>query len=135
MKPNEARQQHLAREQARKVRGERLEAVLKTGAAPDKPRPDLVPTATDKRNTLRQYRRFARLAAGEMQGSAKYEQFLELLIVELARLIYIERCLALDELDRASLTPARLMVLSVVDPAEIKRRLDALQDDGTRGLL
>lgn len=135
MKPQEARRQRLALEQAAKVRGERLEAVLRHGAAPDKPRPDLVPDEHDKARTLRDYRRFARLAAGETQGSTKRDRLLDLAVVELARLIYIERVLELDPLDRAALTPARLTMLSVVDPAEIRRRFEALQgDDDLEGL-
>ena len=130
MKPTEARNRYKALAQARAVRGERLESVLRHGAEPDKPRPDLVPTEQDKTNAKRRYRQCCREAAG-VRGRKK-EAWLDLAVVELARLIYIERVLALDPLDRAALTPARLTMLSVVDPDEIRRRFDALQEGEDR---
>ena len=126
MKPFEARRRRAARIHAKAMHSERMQAAL--ADTPDRPTPHLVPDEPDRVHTLREYRRMARLAAGEAVGSSKFDRYLDRMIVELVRLIWIERVLALDPLERAALTPARLVVLSMVEPGEIKRRLGALQD-------
>lgn len=132
MKPDELRRRRKREEHSALVRGERLEAFLRSGEPVDAPTPELVPTPEDKTHTLRRYRRLVRLAAGEMRGTRKHAQFLDRAVVELARLVWIERVLALDPLERAALTPARLTALSVVDPDELRRRLGDLQEGVAR---
>jgi hypothetical protein len=127
VKPDEARRRQKAREKQAAIRGEKLEAFLRSGEPRDLPTPELVPTEQDKTRTLREYRHLARLAASEPRGSRKRDRLLDRAIVELARLVWIERVLALDPLERAGLTPARLVVLSVVDPEEIRSRFNVLQ--------
>jgi hypothetical protein len=125
VKPGEARRRRKAREEQAQVYGEKLEAFLRSGEPQDLPTPHLVPTAADKVATLREYRRLARLAAGER--AEKRDRLLDRAIVELARLVWIERVLGLEPLERAGLTPARLVALSVVDRAAIRARFNALQ--------
>jgi hypothetical protein len=59
---------------------------------------------------LREYRRLARLAAGEPVGTPKRDLLLDKTAVQLARLVFIERVLALAESD-----PLAHAALSAVD--------------------
>lgn len=132
MKPADLRRRRKHNEQAAKVRGEKLEHYLQTGEPRDLPTPELVPDEGDKTAVLREYRRLARLAAGEQQGTPKRDVLLDKAAVQLARLVYIERVLALRESDptaHAALTATDLTRLSVVAPAEMLRRLNVLQGD------
>jgi hypothetical protein len=120
-------------EQAAKVRGEKLERYLQDGEPRNDPAPELVPDDGDKTAVLREYRRLARLAAGEPVGTPKRDLLLDKTAVQLARLVFIERVLALEESDplaHAALSAVDLVRLSVISPAEIRRRLDDLQDAG-----
>jgi hypothetical protein len=132
MKPNEMRARRKRDEQNAKIRGEKLERYLQDGEPRNDPAPELVPGEADKTATLREYRRLARLAAGEQQGSPKRDVLLDKAAVQLARLVYIERVLALAEADplaHAALTAVDLTRLSVIAPGEMRRRLDELQGD------
>jgi hypothetical protein len=133
MKPNELRARRKREEQAAKVRGEKLERYLQDGEPRNDPAPDLVPDEADRTAVLREYRRLARLAAGEPVGTPKRDLLLDKTAVQLARLVFIERVLALAESDplaHAALSAVDLVRLSVISPAEIRRRLDDLQDAG-----
>ena len=63
MKPSEARRLHQQRAQASLMHSEKMRAALTD--TPDRPTPHLVPDEPDRTHTLREYRRLARLAAGE----------------------------------------------------------------------
>jgi len=135
VKPSEARRKRRLLQEAAEVRGEKLEAFLAGDGPQDKPSPHLVPTAADKTGALREYRRLARLAAGEV--GVKREHLLDRAIVQLVRVIYVERVLMLaedDPLAHAALTPAKLVELSFVDRAELRRRFDALQGDAAEAV-
>ena len=134
MKPQQARELRKRVERAEEIRGEKLQAYLTADEPVDEPKPELVPTAEDKTATLREYRRLVRLAAGEMRGSEKHGYYLDRAIVMLARLVFIERALALadeDPVAHMALTAGDLVRLSIVDPEEIARRFRALQEGVT----
>jgi hypothetical protein len=132
VKPNELRARRKREQEAAKVRGEKLEAFLRSGEPKDLPAPHLAPDDSDRVAVLREYRRLVRLAAGEMRGTAKHASLLDRAVVQLARLVFIERVLAVERSDpvaRLALTASDLVRLSVVDPEEIRARLNALQGE------
>ena len=129
MKPHEARARRQAREMEKVARGEKLEAYLTCGGDMEKVVPELIPTDRDRTEAFRAYRRAARLAAGETAGTGKSQRLLDRTMIALAHIVVIERVLALDPLERAALTPARLVQLSVISPADLRRRLAAFQGE------
>jgi predicted component of type VI protein secretion system len=127
VKPNEARRRRLQEKAAATARGDALEAFLRGGGDSAEVRPDLIPTAEDHVAALREYRKAARLVAGAL--GVKRARLMDGLVFALARIVYVERVLALDPLERAGLTPARLVMLSKVHPDELQERLARFQGD------
>jgi hypothetical protein len=119
VKPAQARRLREAREAAQAARGEALEAFLRTGEPADTVRPELIPGAAEHREASRQVRE-AVSRAGRADVS-KRQKALDELTRAMARLIYVERVIALDDLERAALTPAALFRLSFVSPEDLER--------------
>jgi hypothetical protein len=119
VKPAQARRLREAREAAQAARGEALEAFLRTGEPADTVRPELIPGAAEHREASRQVR-VAVSRAGRADVS-KRQKALDELTRAMARLIYVERVIALDDLERAALTPAALFRLSFVSPEDLER--------------
>jgi hypothetical protein len=119
VKPAQARRLREAREAAQAARGEALEAFLRTGEPADTVRPELIPGAAEHREASRQVRE-----AVSRAGRARTEKLQKALAdvrCAMARLIYVERVIALDDLERAALTPAALFRLSFVSPEDLER--------------
>jgi hypothetical protein len=119
MKPAQARRLREAREAAQAARGEALEAFLRTGEPADTVRPELIPGAAEHREASRQVREAVSRAA--RVDARKYRKAVEDVRRAMARLIYVERVIALDDLERAALTPAALFRLSFVSPEDLER--------------
>jgi hypothetical protein len=119
VKPAQARRLREAREAAQAARGEALEAFLRTGEPADTVRPELIPGAAEHREASRAVRE-AVSRAGRVDAR-KYRKAVEDVRRAMARLIYVERVLALDDLERAALTPAALYRLSFVSPEDLER--------------
>jgi hypothetical protein len=98
MKPAQARRLREAREAAQAARGEALEAFLRTGEPADAVRPELIRAEAGKR----------RRALDDVKNA-------------MARLVYVERVLDLDDLERAALTPTDLYRLSFVSREDLAR--------------
>jgi hypothetical protein len=110
VKPAEVRRLIRAQEQAREARGEALETFLRTGEPRDVVRPELIPDAAAHREAVREVRRLVRLANRAPRGARRSGLLL---------LIFVERVLELEPLERAGLTPARLVVLSRTSVADV----------------
>jgi hypothetical protein len=119
VKPAQARRLREAREAAQAARGEALEAFLRTGEPADTVRPELIPGAAEHREASRQVREAVSRAA--RVDARKYRKAVEDVRRAMARLIYVERVIALDDLERAALTPAALFRLSFVSPEDLER--------------
>jgi hypothetical protein len=119
VKPAQARRLREAREAAQAARGEALEAFLRTGEPADTVRPELIPGAAEHREASRQVREAVSRAG--RAGVSKRQKARDELVRAMARLIYVERVIALDDLERAALTPAALFRLSFVSPEDLER--------------
>jgi hypothetical protein len=114
VKPAQARRLREAREAAQAARGEALEAFLRTGEPADTVRP-----AAEHREASRQVREAVSRAG--RAGVAKRQKARDEVVRAMARLIYVERVIALDDLERAALTSAALFRLSFVSPEDLER--------------
>jgi hypothetical protein len=119
VKPAQARRLREAREAAQAARGEALEAFLRTGEPADTVRPELIPGAVEHREASRQVREAVSRAG--RAGVAKRQKARDEVVRAMARLIYVERVIALDDLERAALTSAALFRLSFVSPEDLER--------------
>lgn len=119
MKPAQARRLREAREAAEAARGEALEAFLRTGEPADTVRPELIPGAAEHREASRAVRE----AASRVRGARaeRRQKALGGLVRAMARLVFVERVLELDALERAALTPTDLYRLSFVSPEDLER--------------
>jgi hypothetical protein len=119
VKPAQARRLREAREAAQAARGEALEAFLRTGEPADTVRPELIPGAAEHREASRQVREA--VSRADRAGAVKYRKAISDVRNAMARLIYVERVLRLDPLERAALTPTDLYRLSFVSPEDLER--------------
>jgi hypothetical protein len=119
MKPDQARRLRQAREAAQAARGEALEAFLRTGEPADMVRPELIPGAAEHREAARAVREAVSRAS--RADVSKRRKALDELTRAMARLVFVERVIDLDELERVALTPARLFALSFVSPGDLER--------------
>jgi hypothetical protein len=119
VKPAQARRLREAREAAQAARGEALEAFLRTGELADTVRPELIPGAAEHREAARQVRE-AVSRAGRAEAGKRWRA-LDDVKNAMARLVYVERVLALDDLERAALTPTDLYRLSFVSREDLAR--------------
>jgi hypothetical protein len=129
MKPNEARRRHRSVEHARAARGRALEAYLAGDGSREAIVPELIPDSKDLGDARREVKRLARLAertSREVKGRR-----LDELICALARLVFVESVLALDPLERAALTPSRMLRMSrEIGVQDLRARLGRLQREG-----
>jgi hypothetical protein len=127
VKPREVRAMRVRQEQERAARGKALEEFLHSGADTTKVQRELIPAERDLREALREYRRSARVWAGAR--GVKRMRLLDETMIALARIVYLERVLALDPLERAGLTPAQLVALSRIHPDDLRARLARFQGE------
>jgi hypothetical protein len=130
MKPDEARRRRKAREADERSHAERLEHFLRTGEPRDQVRPELIPTAEDHRAASREVRELVKRAERTPKG-ARRAKVLDQLMVAMARLVFVERVMEIeDDVARASLTPARLVALSVIEPGDLEKVWLRMKGDG-----
>lgn len=128
MKPDEARRRRKAMEVQKAAAGERLEAHLKSGGDGNVVVPDLIPGERDLVEVQREVRKTVRRAERTPRG-AKRDKVLDDLVGLIARLVYVERVLAKDELERAALTPLQLVLLGRLAPTDLRARLDRMMGE------
>jgi hypothetical protein len=121
VKPRDARAAVKSREAIAAARGVELEHRLRTGEELDAVVPELIPDEDDLVVVLRDLRKALQVAKRRPKGAAR-SKALDEAIGLIARLVYVERVLALDRLDRASLTPRRLSALSTVTKPTLQTR-------------
>lgn len=133
MKPKDARALVRAREDMEESRRRALEHRLRTGGEElDEPIPELIPTEEDLAAAWRRLRKGMRRAIAVPRGPRRSKVLDNEVIPAIARIVYLERVLKLDELDRASLTPRRLRVLSTVTKPAVQTRYGQMLKEGVR---
>lgn len=128
MKPHEIRAMRQAQDAARQARGRALEDFLQSGEPTDRVRPDLIPDAAALSVAAREVRKLVRMAERTPQGPRRMK-LLDELIGAMARLVFVERVMAKDELERAALTPAALVVLSRVGRDDLAALYDRMRGE------
>lgn len=131
MKPDELRRRRKLAETAKAARGEKLELMLKGKQPIDVVEREAIPTEADLQKVRREFNRIARRIGktNKLTNRGRYNDYLNELMVCLARMIFIERVLEKDALERASLTVAQLVALSAIEPAHLTRRLGRLRGE------
>lgn len=131
MKPNELREARKRAAAHRADKEKQLEAWIQGKNPLTEVKPELIPNQDDFHEAVDQMnvvlRRMERGFHGA--GAAKRRQrTLDELLVRMATVVVYERVVDLDPIERAGLTPARLVALSKIEPADI----DYLRDRLTR---
>lgn len=132
MKPAEIREMRQRQEAERVARGRALEEFLLTDAPRDKVVPELIPDSIALAFADREARKLIRLIERTPRGGRRVRLMDELLLEVMPRLVFVQRVMAKDELERAALTPADLVMLSRVDWDAVKaeyRRMDPHQSE------
>lgn len=129
VKPAEARRRRKAAEHQRAAHGERLEHFLRTGEPRDQVQPDLIPTEADHRDVVRRVRSLCRQAEKTPRGPRR-AALLDDLLLAMARQVFVERVMRLEPADRAVLSPARLVVLSVIEPGDLEALWRRMKGEG-----
>jgi hypothetical protein len=129
VKPAEARRCRQAAERQRAAHGERLEHFLRTGQPRDQVNPDLIPTDADHREIVRRVRSLCRQAERTPRGPRR-AGLLDELLLAMARQVFVERVVGLEPVDRAVLTPARLVALSVIEPGDLEALWRRMKGEG-----
>ncbi len=129
MKPDAVREVRRARSVAEAARGEALERYLRGEGDRDRVRPELIPTERDLVEVQRRARELMRRANGTPQG-AKRSRLLRDIVEVLARLVFLERVLGLERLDRAALTPRRLEAMSMVSRSALQDMQAKIKREG-----
>lgn len=131
MKPDELRRRRKLLETAKAARGEKLELLLQGKKPIDVVEREAIPTEDDLSKVRREFNRVARRLGktNKLTNRGRYNDHLNELMVCLARMIFIERVLEKDALERASLTVAQLVALSAIKPEDLSRRLSKLRGE------
>lgn len=130
MKPQEARRRRKLAEQQVAARGAALEAFLKGEEPANKVVPELIPDEAALTRALGDVRKLVRASERQPRGSSGRGRKLDQLVLAIARLVAIERVLAMDPLERAGLTPRRLAVIADgVRPDDLRERLAVLHGE------
>jgi hypothetical protein len=125
MKADEARRIRRAHEAARENRARGLEEFLRTGERTDRVVPELIPDSVALSVATREVRRLVRVAERTPRG--KRARKLDELCAAMRWLIYVERVMALDPLERAALTPAALSELGRVSRDDVVALYDRMR--------
>jgi hypothetical protein len=115
-------------EAARTARGRALEDYLATSEPTDRVEPDLIPDSAALTVAAREVRKLVRMAERTPQGPRRMK-LLDELIGAMARLVFVERVMAKDELERAALTPAALVALSRVGREDLTALYDRMRGE------
>lgn len=124
MKPAEAAAIRKQREADAKAADERLLGYLNDGRYVERVVPELIPREEDEVKALGNVRRLAR--AAERTPREKRGPKLDELREGLRRLIYVQRALALDPLERASLKPSQLVAMTHIDRSVLQAKMGNL---------
>lgn len=134
MKPSELRAARKRAEQHRADKEKRLADLIREGRnVLDKVDPDVIPTEEDFREAVdhmnvvirRLERGYRGPGAAKRRGRDSDE-----LLVRMATVVVYERVVDMDPILRAGLTPARLVALSAIVPADIEYLRDRLMRPG-----
>lgn len=122
MKPDQARRMQKAREAQRAALGDAL-----MDFAGDKRQVvvDLIPKAEDLEKTLKTMWKLVRQTERTPRGPRRNKKLDELMLL-VGRVVYLERVMALEPLERAGLTPFALFELSKMAPSDIVARVKVL---------
>lgn len=130
MKPDEARRRRKLVEQMRAARGEALDAYLRGEKPGGRVVPDLIPDEAERGRAVDVVRRLAAQADRTARGSRARSVKMDQLVLAVARLVAVERVLALDPLERAGLTPRRLgEIADGIRPADLTERLAVMHGE------
>lgn len=134
-KPDELRARRVAREKFEQAEREYgLEQARRSLLAlPEGPAPRaMVPDESDLRVIAREIRKSARYAEQSRRDAGKRDRHMLAVIGRTAWLVYIERVLALDELQRAGLTSSQLAAFAAVSWADVRGRLALMTKGNAR---
>lgn len=102
-----------------------IEAAIHGGAG-EKPIPEVIPQPEDLDDAQRVLRRLLRQADRAPRGPARSRK-MDLVIPAMARVIYLERVMKLDQLERAALTPRALRDLMDITRDDLQGKLTELR--------
>lgn len=106
MKATDARRLRRARDAQREARERGLEEFLRTGERTEAVIPELIPDESELKAATREVLRLVRVCERTPRG--RKARKLDELRAAMRRLVYAEKVMALDPVERAGLTPARL---------------------------
>ncbi len=130
MKPAEARARHIEAQRRREVIGQEVFDYVEAGGATMRPVPrDMLPSDATLVEVRREVRKLIARCERAPRG-ARRSKAMDKLILAMGRLLFVERVLALDPLERAALSPARMVELSLVSPDDLRARLAAWTEGG-----
>lgn len=119
-------------EQQRTARGQALEDFLHGDGDNRRVVASLIPLEADLVVAQREVRKLMRRADRSVRGPSR-SKILDDLVGALARLVFVERVLEMDRLERAALTPAQLAEMSrVIGPEDLQARLAGFRGEGSR---
>lgn len=126
MKPEEARRRRKADEAVRDAMDEQLAAFLKGDNPLDEIVPGLIPTDAERVRILGEIKRLGRRAVASGRGSRQYRHRMEEIKALAARLVFVDRVLEMDRLERAALTPRMLRDMCWVSWMDVKAKVAEL---------
>lgn len=131
VKPEEARRRRKLIETAKAARGDRLELMLQGKKPIDVVDREAIPTEDDLERQKREFKKITRRLAktNKLTNRGRYNDYLDELMVCLARIVFIERVLERDPIERASLTVAQVVALSAITPGQLSARLARLRGE------
>lgn len=125
MKPNQLRARRKAQEKLDETVNAAYRSAIEAaihGESRDIVVKELIPTEAEHVEASREARRLVRQAERQPRGAGR-DRKLDELIVAMGRLVFIERVMELDRLERAGLTPRRLWDMSRISPEDLQARL------------
>lgn len=128
MKPGEARARKQILEAQRAARGERMERFLRDGGDVEQVQPELIPTEDDRAAADRELRQALHEVERLDRHSRRRTKLMDSKVIPaMAKVIYIDRVLRLDPLERAGLRPRQLAALSMIRPSDLQTKLGELR--------
>lgn len=125
MNPEQLRKLRRREKLMRAERSKQVEDYLAGGGDPDKVIVELIPTEEDRVRLEHEIRDLARKAEKQPKGAARNRK-VDALIPLVAELCVVERILALDPLQRASLRPTQIAAMAHTDRDELYGKLAEL---------
>jgi hypothetical protein len=108
------------------ARRQMIEAAIHGGAG-ERPIPEVIPEPEDLVDAQRELREACRQADRAPRGPARNRKMDAKVIPAMARVIYLERVMELDRLERAALTPRRLRDFMDITRDDLQGKLTELR--------